>query len=408
MSIKLFTLGCKVNQAEAEVYREFDTSEDIWIINTCCITSKAESESLSLIRKLANEKSEKTRLIVTGCLASIRDFSLSDIGNLEIAPNRDKDCLFEILTNTSHIITPLPEELPQKRTRSFIKIQDGCNRRCSYCIVWKARGKSRSHRMSDIIDCIKNLSQKGLKEVVLTGVCIGSYGRDSGEKESLELLLNLILNETDIQRIRLSSLDVGDISDEMIDLLRNNKRICPHLHIPIQSASRKIRRLMNRKGWDIDIKRFMDELIENIPDLNIGFDIIAGFPTEKEEDFLETLDLLEKVDFGYLHVFQYSRRIGTKAAEMENQVPDSVKKERSSIIRNIGMRKKEKFLNRYIGKKLSILFQSESRNIKGFTTGLSDNYIKTLTPNSIKSGKILELKIINKKNGYMLTDLSGG
>ncbi len=404
MPIRTFTLGCKVNQAESNVYQEIETDREVWIVNTCCLTSKAESESLALIKNLAQKKPQNVILAITGCLASIRH-EISQIEGVDkVFPNTDRDLLYSWLKGDEELeLTPLPSLLPRTRTRAFIKIQDGCSRRCKYCIVWRARGKPRSHTVHDILDSINSLVEQGIKECVLTGVCLGIFGVDHEGRHRLDDLIEGILTYTSLPRLRLSSIDIADISPRLVDLMAGSKRLCPHFHIPIQSGSMRIRRLMGRKGFNIDPIGFVRNLTERIPRLAIGFDLMVGFPTETEEDFSQTMKLVEELPIAYLHVFPYSPRPKTQAANME-QLDIRLKKTRAEALRSLGLKKKEEFLKSCIGQTFQVLIQVESKKYKGFCIGITDNYLKTLTPYTPNLGKILELKVVNIKNGILITD----
>ncbi|MGB9678315.1 MAG: MiaB/RimO family radical SAM methylthiotransferase, partial [Candidatus Ratteibacteria bacterium] len=322
MKVCFITYGCKVNQAESQRWEKRlrlrgytittnPEEAEIWIINTCAVTHKAEVQSRQIINKA---KKLGKKAFVTGCYVELCRPKESE--NLKVFLNSEKD---NIINN----LKPLDktETLNILRHRAIVKIQDGCNQYCSYCIVPYLRGKPRSYRFEEILKEINDYTAMGIKEIVLSGINIGLYGEDLENKMSLNGLLKIILKKTSGFRIRLSSIEVNHIDDEFVEIISDH-RICKHLHIPLQHGSDRILKLMNRPYDSTQFCGIIEKILKKYPKLSIGTDIIVGFPSETEEDFKKTLELIEKTEFSYLHVFSYSKRPFTKASTMCEDIPD--------------------------------------------------------------------------------------
>ncbi|MDI1472504.1 tRNA (N(6)-L-threonylcarbamoyladenosine(37)-C(2))-methylthiotransferase MtaB [Thermodesulfovibrio sp. 1176] len=394
MKICLITYGCKVNQAESqkwerilnaygyEITDEKDKA-DFWIINTCAVTHKAEIQSRQIINK-AKKLGIKT--FVTGCYVNLTENL--DGGNIKFIPNCNKDL---IINNFSRINES--KNLKISRHRAIIKIQDGCNNYCSYCIVPYLRGKPKSIPPEEILEEINLYESMGIKEIILSGINLGLYGIDFSEKRiNLKQLLKQILKKTSIYRIRLSSIEINHIDEEFLDII-DNKRICKHLHIPLQHGSDRILKLMNRPyNTELYLRKF-EEIIKRFPNISIGTDVIIGFPSEKDYDFIETLKIIEDLSFSYLHVFPYSRRPFTKASKMSEQVHEQIKKERVSILNELASRKRNKYLKNFIGKIVEVIVESRKNNL---FSGTSDNYIKCFFKDSkLQKGDLAKIIINN-------------
>ncbi|MDI6714459.1 MAG: tRNA (N(6)-L-threonylcarbamoyladenosine(37)-C(2))-methylthiotransferase MtaB [Thermodesulfovibrio sp.] len=394
MKICLITYGCKVNQAESqkwerilnaygyEITDEKDKA-DFWIINTCAVTHKAEIQSRQIINK-AKKLGIKT--FVTGCYVNLTENL--DGGNIKFIPNCNKDL---IINNFSRINES--KNLKISRHRAIIKIQDGCNNYCSYCIVPYLRGKPKSIPPEEILEEINLYESMGIKEIILSGINLGLYGIDFSEKRiNLKQLLKQILKKTSIYRIRLSSIEINHIDEEFLDII-DNKRICKHLHIPLQHGSDRILKLMNRPyNTELYLRKF-EEIIKRFPNISIGTDVIIGFPSEKDYDFIETLKIIEDLSFSYLHVFPYSRRPFTKASKMSEQVHEQIKKERVSILNELASRKRNKYLKNFIGKIVEVIVESRKNNL---FSGTSDNYIKCFFEDSkLQKGDLAKIIINN-------------
>jgi len=395
--ISFHTLGCKLNQSETEAIAHefylngyeiipFGEETDVCVVNTCTVTGRTDAKCRQAIRK-AHKNSPNAIIAVVGCYAQMDPDSLYTLPGVKIVLGGDKKFeLFQRIEAYFRLKQPMVSQSQNNtfigahpgsqliHTRAFLKIQDGCNNFCSYCIVPYARGRSRSEPMEKVISDIDRLTDYGYNEIVLTGVHIGRYGQDLPNKTNIyELLLELQKREIGT-RIRLSSLEPVEISDEMIKLIANSEIVCPHFHIPLQSGDDQVLASMNRHYTTEDFSTLIYKIRENMPTAAIGTDVIVGFPGETEHAFETTRALIEKLPLSYLHVFTYSRRRGTKAAEMKQQIPHVVKKQRSRMLIEMGTVKKNKFYQNSLGKTLKVLF--ETRNSGREMYGFSENYIK--------------------------------
>ncbi|MFN3740409.1 MAG: tRNA (N(6)-L-threonylcarbamoyladenosine(37)-C(2))-methylthiotransferase MtaB [Thermodesulfovibrionales bacterium] len=377
MRFSILTLGCKTNQAESEHllssllergYEEVELKDrpDICIINTCTVTAKTDYQSRQLIRRALRTGA---KVIVTGCYAQRAPEEINEISHdCVIVANDKKNIIFNMLSHrTSSNTLYLPH-----RSRPIIKIQDGCNKKCSYCIIPSVRGRSRSRKPFDIIDEIKRLEDTGFNEVVLTGINLGSYGLDLRPPLKLEDLLKEIISATKKIRIRLSSLGIKEVSSRLIDLIKESGRICRHIHLSLQSGDDIVLKIMNRNYRAEDFIRLVDDLKTKIEDINIGADVIVGFPGEKDSNFENTYRVIEKVAIGYLHIFPYSKRPGTPASEMPEQIDSKVKSHRFELLKNLDRRLRNSFKASQLGKQLQIVVEK----IEGSTVqGKTDNYL---------------------------------
>lgn len=380
MKISILTLGCKANQSESldmesrlrsSGYSIVDLSQepDICIINTCTVTAKSDYQSRQLIRRAARVGSE---VIVTGCYSEIMKEEVSRIsGVTKVVPNDKKYLIINELIGDKSYNTL---DFSSARSRYFLKIQDGCNFSCSYCIIPRARGRSRSLKPDVVIQKISEVSNF-YNEVVLTGIHLGTYGYDLQPKLKLSGLIELILKETSIHRIRLSSLEIKEIDDQLLDLL-SDRRVCRHLHIPLQSGDDSILKRMRRNYNIADFFKGISKIFNMYPNISIGTDVIVGFPGEGEEEFNNTLQIIEGLPFSYLHVFPYSLRTGTEAAIMKPHVREHIKKQRASIIREIGTQKSLNYMKNQIGSILEVLIEKQ---IGDGYIGLSSNYLRIRT-----------------------------
>lgn len=375
MRICFITYGCKVNQAESQKWEKLlkmkgysitadEQDADYWIINTCAVTHKAEVQSRQIINKA---KKLGKKAIVTGCYTELCRPEESE--SIKVISNFEKERLteqFPVLNET--------HGLNISRHRAIVKIQDGCNHFCSYCIVPYLRGKPRSYRIEEILNEIKGYESMGIREIVLSGINMGLYGADSENKINLKYLLKVILKETSYFRIRLSSIELNYIDDEFLDII-SDRRICKHLHIPLQHGSDRILSLMNRPYTVIQYMEKIEKIMRLYPEIAIGTDVIAGFPSETEEDFRKTLELIEKTGFSYVHVFTYSERPFTKASKMPEQIPHDIRKERTKYLIETAKRKKVEYIKRFIDSELEVIVENKKNDLFSAT---SDNYIKCL------------------------------
>lgn len=407
MKFTVLTLGCKTNQAESNKIERalceagheiihISDKPDICIINTCSVTSKADQQSRQLINK--NLKNNM-RVIVTGCYSELNYEKLKRLKpEIDIIRNKDKT---DILNTLKIEGTGSKEPYYHNRHRPIVKIQDGCNNACSYCVIPMTRGGSRSLSPDEITSEISHYESLNYKEVVLTGIHLGAYGADLMPRLSLARLLKLILNKTNDMRIRLSSIEVKEIDDELLEVL-SERRICKHLHIPLQSGDDKILRSMNRTYKAEDYRKKINNILYLFNEIALGADVMVGFPGEKEPEFNNTKQLLKEIPFTYLHVFTFSPRPGTKADKLPQQVDEETKRLRSLSLRVIGDAKKREFILKNIGKVKHVIV--ESKTCEGFT-GTSDDYIKVfLSENS----RLAEGMSVNIKLDSYINDLATG
>lgn len=422
MKIAFSTLGCKINQFDTAAMTEklrsrnyslvpFDQDADIYIINTCTVTKKSDYQSRQLIRR-AKRNNPMACIIVTGCYAQVNPSEIKKIPEVDLVlGNVEKEDVVDYIKNMVGAVRKPPLQKSvfvrdislqtrfrfswvkrfSDRTRTFLKIQDGCSARCSYCIVPIARGPSRSAEPQEIIKQIEDLTAEGYQEVVLSGVHLGTYGKDLTPPINLTCLLEDILDKTRVRRVRLSSIEPMDIPEGLIDLIASTDRICRHLHIPLQSGSPRTLQAMNRDYTPDDYKDLILRIEEKIKGIGIGTDIIAGLPGEGEEDFLATMRLIAELPFSYLHVFPYSIRPGTSAGSMDRQIPERIKEERCKRLRDLGSKKNLDFKKQHIGLTLEVLVEKEKDKETGLLRGLSENYLRVL----LKGDDSLKNKIVD-------------
>lgn len=401
-TVSIVTIGCKVNQCESEALMEqieekgyglvpFGSKADITIVNTCTVTHRADFDSRQMVRK-ALRNNPNAMVIVTGCCVQVTPEVFARMeGVTYLIGNREKPQIPTLLWLMEKgelpkiQISDIQEEKHfveiqthnfRSHTRAFLKIQDGCNSQCSYCIVPQARGPSRSLKPAKVIEHLNLLKNRGFQEVVLTGIHLGSYGQDLLPDFSLERLLQQIEREETPPRIRLSSIEPLDFSKNVISILSESKKICPHLHIPIQSADDEILRRMNR-GYDRSfLKGLIEQLHGCLPDASIGVDVMVGFPGETEERYENTYRWVESLPISYLHVFPFSKRKGTLAAQLDQQVDSKEVRQRAEMMRDLGRRKRESFYHRFLHQTLDVLIEDRRENgSKRRWRGLSRNYI---------------------------------
>jgi threonylcarbamoyladenosine tRNA methylthiotransferase MtaB len=356
------------------------------IINTCAVTREAAKDARKMTRHIRRENSS-AGIILTGGYATVAPADLAILDGVEeIVPNRDKDSLVHLLDHRAQLALPVFDREPTLRqflhgqtgnTRAFVKVQDGCDNRCTFCITTIARGEGLSRRLGDVVNEVQKLASAGYKEVVLTGVHLGSYGRDIDNKTRLSDLLQAILRHTDIPRLRISSLEPWDIPAGFFDLW-HDRRLLPHLHVPLQSGSDKILRRMARKTSRESFAKLAQSARDSIPDLNLSTDLIAGFPGETEHDFIDCLDYVTEIDFSRLHVFTYSRRPGTAAAEMEDHLPKAERKERARRLIDLGRVLSQAFHKRYEGRTANVLWEKATGADENgmHWIGYTGNYIR--------------------------------
>ena len=396
----LTTLGCKVNQYETASFISsfqehgveivpFSKKADIYVINSCAVTGKAGSQSRQVIRR-ALRTNPKARILVTGCYAQVATQEILDIADHPIClvGNDNKHLLVDIALskqlcdleiyagdiNRKKEISDLPVSNFSNRTRAFLKIQDGCDNFCTYCIVPFARGRSRSLTPAKVTEQLTTFANQGYQEVVITGIHLGMYGKDLSPVISLLDLFQILLDQNHKIRYRVSSLEPGELTDDLLSLLAGSNNFMPHFHLPLQSGDPHILKKMNRKYTVKQFEEVVHKIADIMPNAAIGLDVLTGFPGESEEMFHNTVKVIEKLPITYLHVFPFSKRPGTVAEKMPDQIPSKIKDSRVSLLKELDHKKRTAFYGRQLGTVQKVL--SESRNnqfkmMKGFT----ENYV---------------------------------
>jgi len=398
--VAIATLGCKVNQCESAGLAEalcrkdftvvpFTDTADIYIINTCTVTSRTDYQCRQLIRR-AHRHNPDAKIVVTGCYAQTNPTDLKDIAGVAcLAGMSEKASIPDILNEISHdgidmrigdisdehLFTAIPASSFTGHTRGFLKIQDGCDAFCSYCIIPYARGRSRSLPPADVLTALTALSQSGHREVVLTGIHLGRYGHDLSPSTDLLALLRIIERERPVERIRISSIEPLEVTEDLIEFMKYSSVVCRHLHIPLQSGDDEILTLMNRHYSPAQFLALLDRLTTAMPDMGIGIDVMTGFPGETDTHFEKTHRFIEGLPVAYCHVFPFSSRPGTRAEGMPGQVDNRIKKERVRILREMAKRKRRLFNARFLDRPLTILVENKKDSQSGCYRGFSGNYI---------------------------------
>lgn len=404
--VAFYTLGCKLNFSETSTIArnfenegfervEFEEVADIYVINTCSVTENADKQFKQIVKK-ALKVNDKAFVAAVGCYAQLKPEELADVNGVDLvlgATEKFKitNYLNDLSKNDMGEVHSCEIEDADfyvgsysigDRTRAFLKVQDGCDYKCTYCTIPLARGISRSDALENVLQNAKEISEKGIKEIVLTGVNIGDYGKgEFGNKKHEHTFLDLVeaLDKVDgIERLRISSIEPNLLKNETIEFVSKSNTFVPHFHIPLQSGSNTLLKLMKR--------RYMSELYTDrvtkiravMPHACIGVDVIVGFPGETEELFLETYHFLNEMDISYLHVFTYSERDNTEAAEMSGVVPKNVRAKRSKMLRGLSVKKRRAFYESQLGSQRTVLFESENK--EGYINGFTENYVKVKAP----------------------------
>ncbi len=404
-SVAFHTLGCKLNFSETSTLsrlleadgfekKDFDDNADVYVINTCSVTDNADKECRQIVRRI-QRKAPESLVVITGCYAQLKPKEIAEIPGVDLVlgaaekfniTQHLKDlhkndsakicsCDIEAVTgfNTSFSVND--------RTRTFLKVQDGCDYNCSFCTIPMARGKSRSDSIDNVIRNAETLAAKGVKEIVLTGVNLGDFGKGpNGEKHTQDFyqLIQELDNVEGIERYRISSIEPNLLTNEIIQFVAESKRFMPHFHIPLQSGSNKILGLMRRRYRRELYAEKVAVIKQFMPHCAIGVDVIVGFPSEDEAAFNETFEFLHNLDVSYLHVFTYSERDNTKALDIEPVVPVHTRHERNKILRNLSYQKLQYFTAQHAGQTRKVLFEDHNKN--GMMEGYTDNYIRIATP----------------------------
>ena len=405
-TVAFHTLGCKLNYSETStlsrtleadgfVKKDFEEDADVYVINTCSVTENADKECRMIVRRI-QKRAPEALVVITGCYAQLKPQEIAKIEGVDLVLGAAEKFnlsahLKEITKGDSARICSCDIEdvagfnssySLNDRTRAFLKVQDGCDYNCSFCTIPLARGHSRSDSIQGVLDNMRQLAAKGTKEIVLTGINLGDFGKGgNGGKthdSSFYELIQEMDKETDIERIRISSIEPNLLTGEIIAFVANSKKFMPHFHIPLQSGSNKILGLMRRRYK----RELYEERIINIkkmmPHCCIGADVIVGFPGESDTEFRETYDFLHQLDLSYLHVFTYSERTNTHALSIKPVVPVHIRNERNKILRNLSYQKMQYFTEQYRGSRRMVLFENAAKN--SIMEGYTDNYIKVQTP----------------------------
>jgi len=405
-SVAFHTLGCKLNFSETSTLsrllenegfekKDFDDKADVYVINTCSVTDNADKECRQLVRRI-QRKAPESLVVITGCYAQLKPKEIAEIEGVDLVLGAAEkfniaEHLKELTKNDSAKICSCDiSEVTgfnasfsiNDRTRTFLKVQDGCDYNCSFCTIPMARGKSRSDNVANVVNNVEQLAATGVKEIVLTGVNLGDFGKGAfGNKkheENFYQLVQALEQVKGIERYRISSIEPNLLTNEIIEWVANSDKFMPHFHIPLQSGSNTILGLMRRR-YKKELYAERVKLIKTLmPHCAIGVDVIVGFPGESEEYFKETLNFLHELDVSYLHVFTYSERPNTLAVEMGNVVPVSIRNERNKKLRNLSYMKMSEHTRRHIGQIRKVLFEANSKS--GMMEGYTDNYIKINTP----------------------------
>lgn len=396
------TLGCKVNQYETEAIEELFSNDgyiivpfgevaDIYVINTCSVTNTGDKKSRQMIRR-AKKTNPNSIVIVTGCFAQTASEDVLNLPEVNLViGTKERQNIVEIansLTSDSkinlvrdimhnHKFEELKISKYSNRTRAFIKIQEGCNQFCSYCIIPYARGPIRSRQPQEVIAEVKELTENGFEEVILVGIHVASYGLDLKSANLEELLMEVDKIEG-VKRIRLSSIEPMTLNTAFLDRVSDSKKLCHHFHISLQSGCDETLKRMNRKYTTSQYTEIVNGLRSKFPDVAITTDIMVGFPGETEDEFNQTLEFVRKIEFAEAHIFQYSPRKGTPAAKYPNQISSKIKEQRSKILINECKKSKNNFLNKFIGKEVTVLFEQRTKD--GMMEGKTDNYITVHVP----------------------------
>ena len=414
MKFKIITLGCKVNTYESNSISDTllangyekaldDRQADIVIINTCTVTNTANNKSLKMIRHAIRNNSDAI-IIVTGCSAQVYHKQIMEIDGVSIIIGtvgksqilkyieeykKNKEQIIDVKNNTNILFEEMKLNNFDK-TRAFVKIQDGCNNFCSYCIIPFTRGSVRSRNKDEIINEIKTLINYGHHEIVLTGIHTGNYGEEFDNYDFASLLSDLVKIQG-LDRLRISSIEVTELNDRVLSILEEEKVLVSHLHIPLQAGTDKILKAMNRKYDTKYFKEKIDKIRTIRPDISISTDGIVGFPGETEEDFIESMDFINSMKFSKIHVFPYSKREGTKAATFDNQIDEKVKKDRARLLIKLSKKLEIEYMDKFMGKEVSFIPEVFDN---GFVYGHTGNYLYVKangTSDDLKKNKIVEI-----------------
>jgi threonylcarbamoyladenosine tRNA methylthiotransferase MtaB len=401
MRFAIATLGCKVNQYDSAMIEsrldeaglqrcDFDQVADVYVVNTCTVTDRADAESLKLARR-ARRLNPRARVIVTGCLAQANPQRLAASAEVDqviglarlddlvrAATRHDTPRVMVSNLRKTRATIDAAAVVPEGQTRAFLKLQEGCDQFCSFCIVPFSRGTSRSVPPRQVLEILDSLHDRGFKEVILSGVHLGGYGKDLSPPATLIDLLEMVAERCPLPRVRLSSIDPEELSDEIIDLVAAADKFCPHFHLPLQAGEDQILERMRRRYQTDDYRRRVERILERMPEAAIGTDLIVGFPGETPQHFNRYFGFVESLPLAYFHVFPYSVRSGTTAAKFEGRVPPGEIKRRAERLRTLGELRRQTFAERFLGTKLKVLVEDTRERVCQRLQGYSRNYVKVL------------------------------
>lgn len=431
LKVAFHTLGCKVNQHDSAIMAalfqdagydivDFNETADVYVINTCTVTHLSDRKSRQMIRRAAGENPEAT-VVVCGCYAQTAKNELEALNEVDlIIGTNERHRVVEAVEDfrANHVKTAyMPddeelfvyEDLPHERvsgmTRAYVKVQEGCDQFCAYCIIPYARGPLRSRSEEDTIAEINMLVEKGYKEVILTGIHLGAYGRGVKDQTcDLTGLCRRILDETKIERLRLGSLEGIEVTDELIEMIADNPRMAQHLHLPLQSGCDRTLEAMRRPYDSEEFRNMMRSIRQRVPDIAITTDLMVGFPDETEEDFKESLVFCNDIAFANMHIFKYSMRGGTPAAAMTGQIDPQIKERRAKQMADVAQKNKHEYEQRFVGKTLRILVEEQNKD--GLWTGHSSNYLFVAFPGEgLRSGDFVDVKLTEAGKNYSLGEI---
>jgi threonylcarbamoyladenosine tRNA methylthiotransferase MtaB len=431
MRIAIATLGCKINQYDSAVIQSrleaghsfvpFEEQADCYVINSCTVTDRADWEARQLVRR-AKRLNPAAKVLVTGCYAQVSPEEVSRVSGVDyvVGLNRLDDLVHFVETTPELAAQIAVSDVKRERgvpvlgtralpghTRAFLKIQEGCNYSCTYCIIPTARGLSRSVRPREVMEQVGCLADAGYKEIVLTGIHLGGYGHDLSPRMDLTTLVEMIAESGLIRRLRLSSLDPREVPDQLLDLIGECDVICPHLHICAQAGEDEILKQMRRNYDTAYYRALLDRVRERLPEAALGSDIIVGFPGETDEQFERSLEFFASLPLTYFHVFPYSSRRGTIAASLPDPVLASIKKSRARRMRELGGQKKRDFYAGFLGQRVSVLVETKVDKTSGFSRGFSRNYLPiAVAAAGDLANQEIEVRIGDIRNGWLTGEAS--
>lgn len=425
--VAFYTLGCKVNQYETEAMTElfekegyeitdFDQYADVYVINTCTVTNLGDRKSRRMIRR-AKKLNKHSIVAVVGCYAQTAAEEISKIKGVNlIIGTKDRSRIVELINQikeqeeqinvvqdimTTREFEDMKVTAYKERTRAFLKIQEGCNQFCSYCIIPYARGPVRSRKPEDIVEEVQQLAQNGFKEIVFAGIHVASYGKDLKNTNLLDIIKR-VHDIEGIERLRLSSIEPMILTEEFVENAARLPKLCPHYHISLQSGCDATLKRMNRKYTTAEYREVVNRLRANFPDVAITTDVMVGFPGETEQEFEESKRFVDEISFAQVHVFKYSPRKGTPSVTFPNQVSPEEKERRSKIMIELSANSEKRFCDKFIGREMEVLFEQQVKEQDGYYEGLTPNYIRVVAHSDEDiEGQIMKVQLKERKEGFI-------